>query len=236
MMDSRVKLMPPIPCSWLKEKDCGKFGWDVYLINNNLTTFVDEMIKSHLLIQDKFLGALLYLKDKKGRGYLKLSFKNKIEGFIKGTNISTTLPVPARLDQPISLDVSYKFPDNLLEVKKIVNGKIKPEFYKAPMPIESCLFIIKLKDWQQLDTATQPENPLVLTPPSQSGRIAIVFSFLGTNGQPYKPEEYDFPQGMGVIDIPENPLDKFCIGIAEDPKNTSINGFEICIPFPKQTV
>ena len=198
-----------------------------------IVTTMNE-VKSHLLIHDRFLGALLYLKDKKGRGYLKLSFKNKIDGFVKGTDIPTNLPVPIKLDQPINLDVSYKFQDSLLEVKKVVGGKIQPEFYKIPIPIENCLFIIKIKDWHILDIAQQPDRPLVLTPPNGSRSVAIIFTFLGQNGLPFKPKEYDCL--MGVVDLPEKPLDKLCIGIADDPTNTSVNNFEIYIPFPKQNI
>lgn len=191
-------------------------------------------IKSHLLIQDKFLGALLYLKDSKCRGYIKLSFMNKIGGFVKGTDIPTTMPVPVKLDEPMRLDVSYKFQDSLLEVKKIIKGKVEPEFYKIPLPVKDCLFIIKIKDWKLLDTAQNAECPLILTPPEGSSSVAIIFSFLGENGPPYKPQEYDCD--MGVIDVPESPLNKFCIGIAKDSNNTSSNGFELCIPFPKQDI
>jgi hypothetical protein len=193
----------------------------------------DKTIKSHLLIQDKFLGALFYTSDKEGRGYLKLSFKNKIAGFNKGTDIPTTLPVPVKIDEPIGLDVSYKFQDSLLEVKKVVSGKIQPEFYLVPLPVTNCLFIIRIKDWHLLDTAQNPESPLVLTPPNSNG-VAIVFSFLGANGLPFKPEGYDFPMGIGMIDLPETPLNKFCIGIAEDTKNTEADSFVIQIPFPKK--
>lgn len=195
----------------------------------------DPTIKSHLLIQDKFLGALLYLKDTKGRSYLKLSFKNKIEGFNKGTDISTILPVPAKLDGLIGLDISYKFEDRLLEVKKVIGNKVQPEFYQVPLPISSELFTIRIKDWHSLATAQNPDRPLVLTPPS-SKSVAIVFSFLGDNDQPFKPSQYEFPMGMGMIDLPETPLSQICIGIAEDLNNVSVNGFEIYIPYPKQNI
>ncbi len=134
-------------------------------------------MKSHLLIQDRFLGALLYLQDSKGRGYIKLSFKNKISGFVKGTDIPTTLPVPVKLDEPMNLDISYKFQDSLLEVKKIIKGKVEPEFYKIPLPIKNCLFIIKIKDWKLLDTVQNADCPLVLIPPEDSASVAIIFLF-----------------------------------------------------------
>jgi hypothetical protein len=191
-----------------------------------------KTIKSHLLIQDKFLGALLYFKDVDGRGCLKLSFKNKIMGFVKGTDIPTTLPVPLKLDEPISLDLSYKFPDSLLEVKKIVAKKVQPEFYDVTLPISNCLFFIRLKDWRSLDDAKPSKSPLVLMPPDQSDNVVIVFSFLGANGLPFVPAGYVCPMGMGIIALPEDPLKTFCIGIADDSNNTDTNGFNVYIPLP----
>ncbi|HEV3245399.1 MAG TPA: hypothetical protein VG102_03500 [Candidatus Paceibacterota bacterium] len=71
----------------------------------------------------------------------------------------------------------------------------------------------------------------MLTPPLGGNRIAIVFSFLGANGQPIAPKEYNTM--MGTIDLPEDPLKTFCIGIAPDPTNNEPQGFIVQIPFPK---
>lgn len=191
---------------------------------------MSNKIKSYLQIEQRFLGTLLYFKDKNNIGCLKLSFKNKIADFVKGTNIQTTLPVPVKLKTPISLDISYKFKDSLLEVKKIVNGRIDREFYKIPLPVSTYLFMIRIKDWNLLDGAMISSNPLVLTPPTQNNSVTIIFSFFGTNGQPIAPMEYDCV--MRIIDLPENTLDKLCIGIAEDPTNTETNGFTIQLPIP----
>lgn len=191
---------------------------------------MNKKIKSHLLINNKFLASLLYFKDKNGRGCLKLSFKNKIADFVKGTDVPTALPVLARLPNPINLDISYKFVDSLLEVKKIVNSKTEREFYKVPLPIQTCLFLIRIKDWQRLDDAPpQSSSPLVLTPPVTGNSVAVVFSFLGENGQPIAPKEYNCL--MGTIDLPEGSLRTFCIGIANDPINKDSNGFLLQIPF-----
>ena len=184
-------------------------------------------IKSHLLIGGKFLGALLYFKDTQGRGCLKLSFKNKIIGLVKATTVPSTLPALLPSTTPTTVDVSYKFQDSLLEIKKVANGNIEREFYKVPLPITAPLFIVKLKDWNQLDDAPNPHNPLVLTPP-QSNSVVVVFSFLGDNGQPIAPPEYK--GDMGAIDLPENPLNKFCIGIFEDASNDGTLDFAIHLP------
>ncbi|HET8581268.1 MAG TPA: hypothetical protein VFL98_02265 [Candidatus Paceibacterota bacterium] len=190
-------------------------------------------IKSHLTIGNKFLGSLLYFKDANGRGHLKLSFKNKIAGFNKGTDVPTTLPVPVQSPDPVSLDVSYKFPDSLLEVKKVAGGKTEREFYNVPLPVSNLLFMIRIKDWHLLDDDQPAPNPLVLAPPDGSKSVAVIFSFLGANGLPFVPTGYVCPQGMGTISVPESPLNTFCIGIAADPSNQSANGFQVQIPFPK---
>ena len=191
-----------------------------------------DTIKSHLLIENKFLGSLLYFKDKKGRGCLKLSFKNKIANFAKWSDVPTTQPTLLELKNPISLDISYKFIDSLLEIKKIVDGKIIPEFYKIPIPISTPLFIIKIKKWHLLDDSKNSKNPLVISYNSQCENVAVVFSFIGANGQPIAPKEYSML--MGTIDLPEQDLNKFCIGIAEDKNNNYEKDFIIEIPYKQQ--
>lgn len=195
-------------------------------------TKLKQEIKSHLLIENKYLGTLLYFKDKDGRGCLKLSFKNKIADFVVGTDMPTTMPAPVKLTGPITLDVSYKFQDALLEVKKMVNGKPDRAFYKTTQPIANLLFMIRIKDWHLLNNDQPSANPLVLTPSSQDSKVAIIFSFLADNGLPFVPTGYVCPMGMGTIALPEDPLKTFCIGIADDPTNNADQGFQIQIPFP----
>lgn len=194
-----------------------------------------SIIKSYLLIGHKFLGTLLYFKDKDGRGCLKLSFKNKIADFSKGTDVPTTKLVPLKLNHPIQLDISYKFQNSLLEVKKIINEKTEREFYKISLPVKTALFVLRIKDWRLLDDAKSSKYPLILTPPNRGNSIAIVFSFLSASGQPIAPKEY--PSSMGTVDLPETGigLNKFCIGITEDKTNNGTNGFIIELPFLLQT-
>jgi hypothetical protein len=193
---------------------------------------MNQTIKSHLLIGNKYLGSLLYFKDAEGRGCLKLSFKNQIAGFVRGTDVPTTLPVPLKRTDPTNLDISYKFPDSLLEVKEIVNGKTERSFYNVPLPISNVLFMIRIKDWHTLDDDQPKPNPLVLTPPTSTNSVAVIFSFLGENGLPFTGGGHT-PPGMHPIDLPESPLNAFCIGIAEDSNNASSNGFELMVPLPK---
>ncbi len=144
------------------------------------------------------------------------------------------MPVPIKRTDPTTLDISYKFPDSLLEVKEIVNGKTERAFYDVPLPISGILFMIRIKDWQVLDDDQPKPNPLVLTPPTNTNSVVIMFSFLGENGLPFTAGGYQPAEGMGMIDLPESPLNKFCIGLAEDPNSNSANGFELMVPFPKK--
>lgn len=189
-----------------------------------------NIIKSHLLIENKLLGALLYFKDKKGRGCLKLSFKNKIANFVKYSDVPTIMPTPLELKNAISFDISYKFVDNLLELKKVINGKTVREFYSIFIPISTSLFIVKIKNWHLLDDAESYENSLVIPYNGQGNDVAIIFSFLGVDGKPIAPKEYSML--MGIVDLPERDLNKFCIGIAEDKNNNYEKNFIIEIPYP----
>lgn len=190
-------------------------------------------IKSHLLIGNKYLGSLLYFKDAQGRGCLKLSFKNKVADLTRGTDVPTSLPVPIKRTDPTTLDISYKFEDNLLEVKETVNDKIERSFYKVPIPVTGVLFMIRIKDWQTLDDDKPKPSPLALTPPTNTSSVAVIFSFLGENGLPFTAGGYQPVEGMGTIDLPESPLNTFCIGLAQDPNNNSVNGFELIVPLSK---
>lgn len=194
-----------------------------------------QTIKSHLLIGNKYLGSLLYFKDAQWRGCLKLSFKNKVADLARGTDVPTALPAPFRRIEPTALDISYKFPDSKLEVKEVVNGKTLRSFYDVPLPISSVLFMIRLKDWRTLDDDQPKPNPLMLTPPTNTNSVVAIFSFLGEGGLPFTGGGYQpIGGGMQTIDLPESPLDTFCIGLAEDPNNTSTNGFELMVPLPKR--
>jgi hypothetical protein len=188
------------------------------------------LIKSRIIVGDKYLGNLFYNKDSAGRGYLKFSFKNKIANFVKSTDIPNKFPTPLKLDVPISLEVSYKFKDRLLEIKKLVNKKTEREFYKISVPVQSCLFILRVKDYTLYDQYSKKENLLILDPPHNGNKsIAIIFSFLGEHGSPFTHPDYNCGL-MGMIDLPENELSNLCIGIAEDTQEYGNQDIQILFP------
>ncbi len=188
------------------------------------------LIKSRLLLGNKHLGALFYDKKGDGRGYLKLSFKNKIAGFVKGSDVPTTMPASLKLEEPVKIELSYKFNDNLFSVKKIIDGR-KPayEFYKVSVPPQTCLFYLRIKDWHLLDDASHSPNPLVLNLSGNCNSIAVIFSFLDKNERPLSPPEYSDTL-MGCIDLPEKKLKRLCIGVAPDPNNNESNNIVIMLP------
>lgn len=191
------------------------------------------LIKSRLLIGSKHLGDLFYDKDRQGRGYLKLSFRNKIAGFVRGTDVPSASLAPLPLMESVRLELSYKFAEDLFSVKKIYDGR-RPEyeFYKIPVPPQTCLFLLRIKDWTHLEDSDPSHSPLTLTPPSTPS-VALIFSFLNEDGAPLSPPEYS-DMMMGCIALPEAVLNRFCIGIAPDSNNRETNN--IMIAFPMQAI
>lgn len=130
----------------------------------------------------------------------------------------------------VGLDISYKFRDSLLEVKKVSEGKVIREFYAVPLPMKACLFTLQLRDWEMLDVCTNPpEWPLSLTPSGPSNSVVVIFSFLGPEGLPLKPPQYDCPI-MRSIELPEEVNNSFWIGIAGDPNPSLTHDFVLGIP------
>lgn len=190
------------------------------------------LIKSRLLIAQKHLGDFIYDRDSLGRGYLKFSPKNEIADFNIGSSVPTTRPAPAKLTISVRVEVSYKFQDDFFSVKVISRGQ-KPshQFHKVEKPPTTCLFFIRIKDWEALDDDDGMSNsPLFLPSPAGTKSVALVFSFLGANGKPIAPPEYE--GGMRCFDLPEPEFNKFCIGIYPDPNNLIAENFTIWFPTP----
>ncbi len=185
-----------------------------------------------MLIGNKLLGSLLYDKDKNNRGFLKLSFRNKIKNFTRWTDSELLKQQPTAEEpiDPVSFDVSYKFSDSLLEIKRQIGKERKIEFYKVPLPPSDCLFFIKLKNWELLDVSDSLDMALIIDPPTKNyGDIVILFSFLGKNGLPFTLPNYQI-EVMRCINIPNEKIDKMCIGIAEDTINNGTLNFQIGVP------
>jgi hypothetical protein len=192
------------------------------------------LLKSHILLGDKLLGSLFYFKDTQNRSSLKLSFKNKLGSFTMwadSEHLKDKLALPPS-NEDVSFDLSYKFTDNLLEVKRQVGTKIERHFHKVPFPPKNYLFILKIKDWHILNDAVDKTDTLTLNLPNHSKSVSVFFSFLGTNGLPFAPEDYMQDMGRTVsADLPEADFPKICIWTVEDKDNNEPYNLVIKIPY-----
>jgi hypothetical protein len=189
--------------------------------------------KAHILLNDKFLGSLIYMKDNKDRAYLKLSFKKKVSDYVKWTDIATTLPAELEKTEHASFDVSYKFEDNLLEVKRQVGSNEDRSFYHVPFPPNNLLFILKIKDWHTLDTVIHGPQDLILPISDQQNTAFIFFSFVAPNGLPFTPGKLVGTEfRITCADLPEKDFPKICVGIAEIPDDGEVLGMVLKIPYP----
>jgi hypothetical protein len=193
--------------------------------------------KSYITLNDKLLGSLLYLKDKNGKSYLKFSFKNKTKNLIKWSDTPTLLPAELQQEEEVSVDLSFKFEDKLLEYKRQIGEKITREFYKVNFPTDNLLFIAKLRDIHLLDDAPTKGDkiPLVIGDPTKTA--FIYFSFTSDNGLPFTPGELLQIDGAEIkviaADLPEKDFPYLCVGITEVPNDTEPYNLIIKIPYQK---
>lgn len=184
-------------------------------------------MKKHLFLEgNRLLGSLLYYQDAQGRPYLKFSIKHKVAGNLwvqerKTGKEKSFLPTQAA---EMSADASYKFADNLLELKTQIPGeRPRPLMTEVPTPPQNYLFMIRLKDWEHLPVDIPDADSLMLAPPWSCNEIVIFISFPGVEGKPFMPEDGVMKEVEGrtiVINLPlAAPYDKVWIGIGEDKGN-----------------
>ena len=126
--------------------------------------------------------------------------------------------------QAMSVDVSYKFTDNLLEVKTEVPGeRPRPLMTEVPTPPQNYLFLIRVRDWGHLPVETPNADAIVLAAPWSCKELVIFVSFAGIEGKPFMPEPGVMKKVEGrtiVIDLSLSaPYDKVWLGIGEDSGN-----------------
>ena len=184
-------------------------------------------MKRHLFLEgNRLLGSLLYYKDAQGRPCLKLSIKHKIAGdlWIEERKTGKTRGFLPTQSDGMSADVSYKFADNLLEVKtQVPRERPRPVMTEVPTPPQTYLFMIRLRDWEHLPVGVPDADSLMLTTPWPCKEVVIFASFAGAGGKPFMPEDGVMKEVEGrtiVINLPlAAPYDQIWIGICEDKKN-----------------
>ena len=111
-----------------------------------------------LLSGNRLLGGLIYFVDTKGRHAIKFSFKTKVgqlSVWQQKTNSEEKTLLEGTNEEAVSLDVSYKFEDSLLEIKNEIPGR-EPHrrFIKLPLPMETFLFSLRVRNWKTLPTVS----------------------------------------------------------------------------------
>lgn len=185
----------------------------------------------------RLIGSFLFFNDKDGRPCFKFSlkpklgaaemlFENKKTG--KRTRLSDTPP------PEMSVDVSYKFNDRRLELKRQEPGKT-PErhFIQTPEIPIAYLFSVRIKNHEHLPVVPIEAGMFELKPPTSAKNVAVVFSFVGEEGRPFMIEEYLKADGRTIIlDLPANPpFNKLYVGVVGESENSE--PYDLTIKAPK---
>lgn len=92
-----------------------------------------------------------------------------------------------------------------------------------------------MKDWHLLEDHTGDKAALQINLPLNDKAVIIFFSFLGANGLPFAPQEYNDKFGRTICaDLPELNLNKICIGTVDDKNNNE--NFNLIIKIPRDEI
>ena len=196
-----------------------------------------KMKKRLFLNGNHFLGDLVYYEDAEKRPSLKFSIKHKMSGdlWVQERDTGKTKSFLSNKCLEMSGDISYKFRDNLLELKTELPGN-EPQrlMTEVPTPPQNYLFMIRLKDWGHLPVRVPDTDSLMLAPNWPCEEIVIFVSFAGIEDKPFMPEDGVMKKIEGrtiLIDLPlQKPYDKVWIGIGEDSGNMEKYPFIIKAP------
>lgn len=185
-------------------------------------------MKKRLFLEgNHLLGALLFYEDAEKRPCLKFSIQHKMEGdlWVQDRKSGREKSFLEDKTQARSSDISYKFSDNLLEVKTQVPGeRPRPLMTEVPTPPQNYLFLVRVRDWEHLPVEVPDTDALVLAPPWSCKEVVIFVSFAGIEGKPFMPERGVMKEVEGrtiVIELPLTPpYDRVWIGVGEDSGNT----------------
>jgi len=150
--------------------------------------------KKRILLRGKLhLADLLYFSDARNRYHFKCSFKNKVSplrtwkkhfGELETLDFKNPHTTKSVKDGQ-SLEVSFKFQDCKLEIKREVKGgSIERSFYKVIVPTERNLFTVIINNQEGLNQVSPTENDMVVLDKNLKDQIALVFSFVSAKGKP----------------------------------------------------
>ena len=192
--------------------------------------------------EDRLLGDLLYYVDMRGRHSLKLSIKAKLEtmsewGRHTGRYDQVDLTNPRIIKKVAdgqSIEISYKFENHKLEVKKeIVDGSIERNFYEVVIPFERHLFTLILKNWENLPATTPSPDDLILNKSDLSNEVAIIFSFANEQGKGFMDTNFDRNRDGKTVffDLPRETPSKLVIGFTNNTIDINLLDLFIAIPY-----
>lgn len=187
-----------------------------------------QLFKKRIILRKNLhLADLLYLIDTKGRYSLKFSFKSKLKpirtwkkhyGGLKKLDFNH--PHTEKIvEDGESLEISFKFADNRLEVKREVKkGSIDRSFYIVEMPISKSLFSVIIRNPERLRPIKSPnKDDIVINDPELRDQMALVFSFEGQEKKPFMDGIVDAEFGRElIIQLPEQELNLLHIAIVKD--------------------
>ncbi len=173
----------------------------------------------------KLVGSFLFFNDAAGRPCFKFSLKPKLgaaEVSFEDKNTGERTKLTVAPPPEMSVDVSYKFDDRLLELKRQEPGK-SPErhFIKTPEVPIAYLFSVRIKNCELLPVIPVEPGMFELKPPISAEKVAVIFSFVGEEGRPFMIDEYLKAEGRTIIiDLPNNPpFDKLYVGVVGESEN-----------------
>ena len=148
-------------------------------------------MKRHLFLEgNRLLGSLLYYEDAQGRPCLKLSIEHKIAGdlWVEERKTGKTRGFLPTQSDGMSADVSYRFADNLVEVKTQIPGeRPRPVMTEVPTPPQNYLFMIRLRDWGHRRAECDADSLMLAT--SWPCKEVVIFASL-----PQARREGPYPQ------------------------------------------
>lgn len=199
------------------------------------------IFKKRIILNKKLhLADLLYVIDYKGRYSFKCSFKNKVSplktwkkhyGGLRKLDFEH--PYTTKIvEGGESLEVSFKFTDNRLEIKREVRGGgIDRSFCLVKMPIARNLFTIIIRNQGLLNSVEPSDEDIVVDHPELTDQVALVFSFEAEDGKPIMDTIINAYVGKQfLVEFPEQKLKRLHIAVVKDNNPMADSNVVIAIP------
>jgi len=180
-----------------------------------------SIFRRRLILQgNRYFGSLIYFIDSKGRGCLKFTCKLKIGKAVlwRQKNGEEKVVLKNPRNKAVSLDISYKYTDSLLEIKSEEKGNLpEPVFIPVKLPPDCYLFSLRVKNLDALSIVSLKKDDIILNSPDNSSEVVLFVSFTNESGKGFIDPIYMDKSGIMVfVDIPVNHIyNKIAIAITD---------------------